>query len=341
MVRLLIAAGGGGDALAAAVVHTARRPGVPAVIAAYSWDRLLIDPLPGPRVPADFTGLGPRGRVTPATRPRPPAGSTLPALAVDLPAELVLLDPSGGARGMAAQIRAFGAEQVEIVDVGGDALAHGDEPGLRSPLADGLVLAACAGLPADVLVAGPGLDGELPEALVMSRAEYAFTLTERDFAPFETALARHPSEATALLAAAARGLRGRAEIRDGGLPVRLTDHSAQVLRTPLAAVDSPLVRALAGSASLPEAERLTREICGFSELDYERHKAGRPRPARLPENLDESIRAFERAARQRGADYVTFRRIAEAIGAPLAELRSHLLATRPENFTAPLWALHH
>src|SRR5215510_11207188 len=143
MARVYVAAGGGGDALAAAIIHRALGHHDPAVIATYAWDRLVIDPLPGPRTPADFAGLQPVGRhnyaITGTTTPRPPSGSTLPRLAADIPDELVLLDPTGGAIGMRTQLQELvtinEADELTVLDVGGDALAQGDEPSLRSPLA--------------------------------------------------------------------------------------------------------------------------------------------------------------------------------------------------------------
>ncbi|HEX8803597.1 MAG TPA: DUF1152 domain-containing protein, partial [Acidimicrobiales bacterium] len=246
MTRVYVAAGGGGDALAAAIVHRALDADAPAVIATYAWDRLIVDPLPGPRTPADFDGLGPIGRrnvaVTPESAARPPAGSTLPGLAADLDAQLTLLDPARGAIGMREQlaelVTIYGSPTATVVDVGGDAVASGVEPGLRSPLADGLVLAACSGLavPTELLVAGPGLDGELSESDVLATTGTTpiLRLTAEHVEPFRHALDRHPSEATALLAGAARGLRGRVEVRDSGLVVDLTDRSPDVYRLRLA-----------------------------------------------------------------------------------------------------------
>ena len=105
----MVAAGGGGDAIAAAVLANAV-PGIEGVgIATLAWDRLIVDPLPGPRAAADFTSLDVRGGyflVTPDTRPLPPAGSTLPRLAAELPLPLVLLDPSAGAVGLCRQLAA-------------------------------------------------------------------------------------------------------------------------------------------------------------------------------------------------------------------------------------------
>ncbi|MEV0438494.1 DUF1152 domain-containing protein [Streptomyces spectabilis] len=98
MKRLIIAAGGGGDAVAAAMLHAAlyAADDEPALILTYSWDRLIIDPVPGPRAPSDFTGLH---QLTPhvwavpgTTTPKPPHAATLPRLAATresrLPASL-------------------------------------------------------------------------------------------------------------------------------------------------------------------------------------------------------------------------------------------------------------
>ncbi|MBV7701124.1 DUF1152 domain-containing protein, partial [Streptomyces sp. TRM70350] len=102
MTRLIVAAGGGGDAVAAAMLDAALYgdDNGRAVIFTYAWDRLLIDPVPGPRGPANFTGLEP---ITPAVwkvpaeaRPIAPAGSTLPRLAAELLHTFALIDPGHG-----------------------------------------------------------------------------------------------------------------------------------------------------------------------------------------------------------------------------------------------------
>jgi hypothetical protein len=361
---VFVAAGGGGDALATAMLHCAMTGrSDDAVIATYAWDRLLIDPLPGPRRPSSFTGLEPVGHhnfaVSRTTSAIPPAGSTLPRLAGELSGiRLVVLDPGGGAVGMREQLRElveiYRPEALQIVDVGGDVLAEGNEAELRSPLADGLVAAAAADLPVDVdvLVAGPGLDGELPEAYVRERVrqlggELIAHLQGEAIEAFLPILEWHPSEATALLVAAASGLRGTVEIRGAGLPVRLTEHSADVYRAPHQAVQaaSPIVTALVGTRSLGEAEFRVREACGFSELDYERAKAGKAAkddPSRECGGLDERALRFEREAQERGVDFVTFRRLAEALGvrgADWGRLRAELVRRRPAHYAPPLWAV--
>ncbi|HZB32233.1 MAG TPA: DUF1152 domain-containing protein [Streptosporangiaceae bacterium] len=357
MGRLLIAAGGGGDALAAAIIHAATTDGEPACIATFAWDRLVIDPLPGPRGQADFSGLQmftkSTARVTGDTRPIPPAGSTLPGLAAEIDPPLILLDPADGTRGLRIQLRelvmSLGSPRAELVDVGGDVLAHGDEPELRSPLADALALAACAdlGIPVDVLVVGAGLDGELTEDQVLTRAgsDIALQLSAADTDRYAYILDWHPSEATALLIAATRGARGTAEIRDGGLLVQLSDNSSNVYRIELAralAISAP-ARALQDASSLDEAETITRQLCGFSEIDYERAKAARadtPHQRINLRDLDHEAQIYEADAAARGIDFLTFRRLAEALGlrySMIDQLRSHLTATRPDHYLPPLW----
>ncbi|WP_416478739.1 DUF1152 domain-containing protein [Streptomyces sp. LKA04] len=360
MTRLIVAAGGGGDAVAAAMLHAALYGDEDqAVILTYAWDRLLIDPLPGPRRPADFTGLE---RLTPdvwsvpaQARPIEPAGSTLPRLAAELPATFALLDPHQGAVGLTRQLESLvdhvQPASIDLLDVGGDILAQGDEPTLKSPLADALTLAACCQLnePVRLLVAGPGLDGELPpEAVTSTLGPVVRMLTAEDTAAISGVLEWHPSEATGLLAATARGVRGTCEIRDAGLPVLLTDESPAVYEVDLddALSRNRLARAIMSTTDLDEAEAYSREVCGYSEIDYERNKAlwlNDQQPRNLdPSAIGRQLDQFEAEARTRGATHTTFRRITEALclsGAQRDNLRQFLIASRPKQYEAPLWRI--
>ncbi|MFD4477573.1 DUF1152 domain-containing protein [Streptomyces sp. NPDC058471] len=361
MKRLIVAAGGGGDAVAAAMLHAALYgdDGEPALILTYSWDRLIIDPVPGPRSPADFTGLRqltPHVWAVPGTAtPKPPHASTLPRLAAELPHTFALIDPYAGATGIARQlselITHFTPETIDLLDVGGDILAHGDEPTLRSPLADALILAACARTQAPVrlLVAGPGLDGELPTDVLRPRlGPLLTTLTHEHAQAILPVLTWHPSEATALLTATALGARGLCEIRDAGLPAPLTAEGPTVHEVDVATAFAAnrLAQAIAATTTLDEAEEHCRTVCGTSEIDYERTKArGLPQHQRVPavpHDLLTQIKAFEREAATRGTTYTTIRRLAEALG--LAnETLPHLIrlnAARPGNLPASVWKLH-
>ena len=358
VTRLIVAAGGGGDAVAAAMLDAALYGGEsPAVVLTYAWDRLLIDPVPGPRGPANFTGLRPLTRsvqTVPAdATPIAPAGSTLPRLATELPQTFALIDPHHGAEGIVRQleelIQHLEPDSVDLLDVGGDILAQGDEPTLRSPLADALTLAACCELnfPVRLLVAGPGLDGELPaEALRDRMGPLALTLTAEHVQPVSSVLEWHPSEATAMLAAAARGARGSCEVRDAGLPVPLTDEGPLVHQADLdeALNRNQLARAILATENLHEVEQYSREICGFSEIDYERNKASwlgsQPAQKLDPKTVLRQLDEFQTDARGRGITHTTFRRLTEAFGlsgSQRQDLRELLLNSRPEQYQAPLW----
>jgi hypothetical protein len=55
---LFVAAGGGGDALASLLLsRQLGTSGQVPIVASYSWDRRILDPLPGPRSVTDFEGV--------------------------------------------------------------------------------------------------------------------------------------------------------------------------------------------------------------------------------------------------------------------------------------------
>ncbi|MFF0760569.1 DUF1152 domain-containing protein [Streptomyces sp. NPDC003737] len=360
MTRLIVAAGGGGDAVAAAMLDAALYgDDDQAVILTYAWDRLLVDPIPGPRGADDFTGLEP---ITPTVwavpaeaHPIPPAGSTLPRLAADLPHTFALLDPHHGAEGVTRQLEELLShlkpESIDLLDVGGDILARGNEPTLKSPLADALTLAACCQVGAHIrlLVAGPGLDGELPfEDLRGVLGPTVHALTAKDTEPVSSVLEWHPSEATGMLAATARGVRGTCEVRDAGLPVPLTDEGPTVHQVDMdeALSRNELARAIATTTSLDEVETYSREVCGYSEIDYERNKASwlkeQPPTELNPKAVLAELDHFEASARSRGVTHTTFRHITEALnlnGNQRQDLRELLINSRPKQYDAPLWRI--
>ncbi|MEU6173730.1 DUF1152 domain-containing protein [Streptantibioticus parmotrematis] len=363
--RVVIAAGGGGDPIGTAVVAHALYPDRPVVMLSYAWERLVVDPVPGPRAAADFTGLRhltPHVPLfTPDTRPVAPAGSTLPRLSTELAPDIGLLDPYGGVPGLARQIREVvehhGAERVDVVDVGGDVLARGDEPTLLSPLPDALVVAACAtaGVATRVHVAGPGLDGEIPEEVLSPRlGDDTFTLTAEDCRAVSGVFDWHPSEASALLAAAAGGVRGGCLVRDTSRPVPLTRTSAVVFRLPLATVLSlnRLAHALytRQCPTLRDAEHVALRVCGFDEVQRERDRAqglkgeGDGAPGGGVRGALAALDAWAAGvtARHPTARYATFRCAAEGLGLrgrDAVEFRSRLTRARPDLHAAPLLRL--
>jgi hypothetical protein len=331
---LLIGAGGGGDALAALLVHHAI--GVPEdsqpIVASFSWDRYILDPRPGPRASGDFQGLRRmtnRNWEVTAETTLPVGKSSLALLARYTGARFVLLDPTSGVRGLRDQLaelaEALSADSVTLIDVGGDIIATGHEPELLSPLADSMTLAALDGLtvPGRVIIAGAGLDGELAEDDVWQRCTHLASqqaeLQPPDIAPYLGALAHHPSEATTLLAASALGVRGRAEIRDRASLVAVDDRSPvlHILDAKAVTKVNGIAQQLAETSSLDEVERVTTSIRGTTELVHERRKASatdwlQPAPGRA--ELAERYAAYREHSKNRGATLLTFRRLGEVIG---------------------------
>jgi hypothetical protein len=349
--NLMIAAGGGGDALAAAVVGSLLAGSLVGV-ATYSWDRLIIDPLPGPRTVTDFTGLSARPgyyQVVASSTPRPPAGSTLPRLAADLNMPVILLDASQGAAGLRRQITAaardLDATDVHIVDVGGDVLAQPGDAGLRSPLADALTVAAARHIAATVWIAGPGLDGELPEGTVLDRLPAktdSHRLGAGAWRPFRHVLDWHPSEASGLLAAASYEARGLVEIRDAGIPVALTEQSSLCFGMSVrqVAAVNPLIDGLADTTTFMQAETTTRSLIGVCELDAERAKAQRSRNrAPVATDFNTALHWWRQRATKRGIRYVTYRRLAEALHQADVDMVRSRLATTATDTRLPIWDL--
>ncbi|MDQ0405189.1 hypothetical protein J2S50_003738 [Streptomyces sp. DSM 40167] len=107
-----------------------------------------------------------------------------------------------------------------------------------------------------------------------------------------------------------------------------------------------LARAITSTTDLDEAEAYSREVCGYSEIDYERNKAlwlNEHQPTDLdPPAIHAHLEQFEAEARTRGATHTTFRRITEALGLSgdqRDELRQFLIARRPKQYEAPLWRI--
>lgn len=360
----MIAAGGGGDAVAAAMI-AACRSSEPANILTYSWDRLLIDPLPGPRDPSSFEGLEKAGRynyrVAPKSVTKPPSGSTLPRLASELTATLWLIDPRRGAVGLSEQIRELigllNIDAIEVVDVGGDILANQPEHTVHGALADALVLAAIGAVETDikVLLAGMGLDGEGSAEYLSSRikevgSRATFQVSREAVEGFKHVFEWHPSEVTGLLWAAAMGARGVAEIRSAGLRVSLKDESTRVEVTSAQDIilNNPLVAAVADTRSLFEAEAALRLIGCPSEIDFERMKASRIRRAKPHDKPDahtlaSNARTLAQPKRAQGVDFLTLRRLFEMLQTELMsypDLHEQLREAGAREYRPPLWVLN-
>ncbi|HVE67505.1 MAG TPA: DUF1152 domain-containing protein [Solirubrobacteraceae bacterium] len=291
--------GGGGDVVGAlATAHLAETLGVRAVLGGTTWERRVIDPLPGPRRLDEIDGAEPLSAHVALAGPDTtgPGGFAFAEsrLAGVLGERTVLVDPTGGpealAREIAEALPRLHCDAVALVDVGGDALAHGDEAGLASPLCDAILLAAGAalaagGTPTVLGIVGAGCDGELTPAEVLDRvgevaagggALGAWGITPEAGARIEAAVAAVPTEASAAALRCARGERGRLEIRGGRRTVQLTTAGGLTFYLdPAVAVGTAarLARAVAGARGLDEAQERLAALGVRTELDLERDPA--------------------------------------------------------------------
>jgi hypothetical protein len=263
-----------------------------------TWERLPIDPLPGPRRLDEIEGAERLNAAVALAGPdtRGPGGFRFAEsrMAEILGEPVVLLDPNPGPRAvgdaLADAARRLGCDLVVLVDVGGDVLAHGDEPGLASPLCDAIVLASAerltaAGLAVAGAVFGPCCDGELTQPELLARlAEVAaaggllgaWGVTPEALERVEPAAAEIPTEASAQALACARGALGDAAIRGG---LRSVPRSPLCALTfffdPAAAIASAArtARAVAGARDLQDADARLEAMGAPSELRLELERA--------------------------------------------------------------------
>jgi hypothetical protein len=206
----------------------------------------------------------------------------------------VLIDVTGGpasiADGLAYVAPALGCDLIVFIDVGGDVLAQGDEPGLRSPLCDAVMLAVAAQLGRaghKVLggLFGIGCDAELTPPEVLARlADVAAAgglvgargLTEPVAERLEAAIELVPTEASAQAVRAFRGASGLVSIRGGAHTVELSSIASLTFYLDVEATvraTGRLAVAVEDAVSLEDANGALGAIGVSTELDLEREAA--------------------------------------------------------------------
>ena len=310
---LVIGIGGGGDVVGALATAELMRlhDGADPVLGGLTWERGPIDPEPGPRRVEeieDGQALAP-GTLLAGPRTRVRDRNVLFAesrMAEYLGRPTVLVDitagPAATALGVAAAADALGCDQLVFIDVGGDVLAAGDEPGLRSPLCDAVMLAAGvhlvrAGRRVLLGIFGIGCDAELTSAEVLDRIALvaaagglcgARGLTPSVAEALEGAIRLVPTEASAQAVRAFRGAAGTATIRGGQRSFELSTVAAVTFYLDVSlALEAagPLAAAVMDAGSLEEANDVLQGLGVRTELDLERDVAekrriegGRDRP---------------------------------------------------------------
>lgn len=295
----MLGIGGGGDVVGAlAVARLCENLGTPFALGGVAWERFVIDPKPGPRPLAEVMGARRLSETAALAGPGTTTSDGTPfceaRMAEHLGEETVLIDvtrgPAGVTDGILAAAAELGCDLAIHVDVGGDVLSHGDEPGLASPLCDAVMLAGIAAttpsLPGIGAVFGPGCDGELTAAEVLERIAQlargggwlgAWGLTQDLADQLEAAARVVPTEASLMAVRCARGETGEASIRGGRRTVVLGPIGALTMFfDPVVAVEggaAPLAHAVAAAGDIEEARGALAALGVRTELDYERSRA--------------------------------------------------------------------
>ena len=152
---LVIGVGGGGDVVGAlATARFLEFCGLKFHLGGLSWERSVYDPIPGPRSLDEVEQVRALHRYAWLANAESKTNTGVyfaeSRMAAFLGQEILLIDINGGVKGVVegleAALNECKADLLVGVDVGGDSLAQGGEPGLRSPLADSIMLAAYAKL---------------------------------------------------------------------------------------------------------------------------------------------------------------------------------------------------
>jgi hypothetical protein len=295
---LVIGVGGGGDVVGAlAMARFLEFCGLEFVLGGLSWERSVFDPIPGPRTldeVENVRALHPRiWMANPESQTNTGVFFAESKMAAVLGQEILLIDINGGVDGVVdgleAAIKEFKTDLLVGLDVGGDSLAQGQEPGLRSPLADSIMLAAYAELERRGHrtlwgVFGYGSDGELTvdeielalhKLAAVGALLGAWSLTPKVAAELETAIQTVPTEASAIPVKCFRGAWGETKIRTDQRSVKLTPLTALTFFLSPTKVFDTLARpaqAVSQSGSLEEANEALHAIGVKTELDLERER---------------------------------------------------------------------
>jgi hypothetical protein len=271
--------------------------GLEFVLGGLSWERFVYDPIPGPRTINEVENvrvIHPRiWMANPKSQTKTGVFFAESRMAALHGQEILLVDINGGVKevveGIAAAIKEFEIDLLVGLDVGGDSLAQGHEAGLRSPLADSVMLAAYAELERRGhrtlwAVFGYGSDGELTvdevesalNKLAVAGAWLGTTsLTPRIAAELAEVIKTVSTEASAIPVQCFHGAWGETKIRTDQRTVKLTPLTALIFFMSATKLFRTLARpaqAVSQSSSLEEANDALHAIGIKTELDLERER---------------------------------------------------------------------
>lgn len=293
---LLIGIGGGGDIVG--TIPTAdllELFEIECVYGGLSWERSVFDPVPGPRTFEETRNVRKCNDVVWYANKDSTTSSGVKfaesGFSEVYGQETLLIGihsgPKAIAHGILDAAQKLGADLVVGVDVGGDVIAKGDEPGLMSPLADSIMLAAFAMLEKDITsiigLFGFGSDGELTLKELESSMRAllkrggvlgSWGITHEALTKLEQVIAVVPTEASRLPVLYAKGDFEDTQIRSGSRDVSLSIASTETFYfLPSVLFElSKLARCVCECKSLEDANDCLHCIDVHTELDLEREK---------------------------------------------------------------------
>jgi hypothetical protein len=358
---LLLALGGGGDVLAAAMfAETLTTRGLSPVLVSVAWERFIKDPLPGPRSLGELSHVKMIGKhLAQASK-----HTAFPNGALTNQATLAgrvgieknyILDPHQGVVGLKEGLKGlrklFNITEAWGIDVGGDLLAEKSSPQVRSPLADAMLLSALIGVfpEAKVAVFGMGVDGELPRrvwtSMVARHLRRRLVLEVRTLPMNGVEMVAGllddrlvDTEATAMIVRAYQGLHGRFLVRDAGSIISV-DHTTLCgfvyKANDVATKINELSLKVAPSDTLQSASSIVEEHGYQSEWRYENEKVKKLKgsyPSLRPEELRPKVQNLltEISHKKPAIHFVAERYLAETLKVAIGSIRAVLeeLATQ-------------
>lgn len=288
---LVIGVGGCGDIVS--TIPTARfleSHGVEVLLGGVAWERVVVDPQPGPRHFDEIGSIDQLNETVALASAETQTSDDIEFAETHVARyygeNVVLIDIDGGARGVASGLdEACDELDVDLIvgtDAGGDVLAAGDEPGIKSPLTDAVMLSALTQLatPTCLGVYGYGSDGELTHNEIahgIARAAKrngflgSWGLTPRVVKELNGLLEVVTTEASRLPVKVAQGELGDAMIRDGDRSVELTPASTVTFYLDPEAVSatSELSDLVSDSECFADAQDALAQAGYITELDFE------------------------------------------------------------------------
>lgn len=296
---ILLGIGGGGDIVG--TIPTAKlleNFGVENVMGGLSWERSVIDPVPGPRNFHETLNARKINDTVWYTNQKTTTSTGVRFaeswIAEFYGRETLLVDINCGAKevvkGLLDAADKLDADLIVGIDVGGDAIAFGNEPGIMSPLADAIMTASLSELekrmPTVMGVFGFGCDGELtmPE-LEKSIRKIAreggllgsWGITHDTLKELEKVVELVPTEASRLPVEGAKGIFNRTTIRSGRRSVSLSMISTITFYLSPSVVFEKIskpARTISECGSLAEANEALHKLGLKTELDYELERLG-------------------------------------------------------------------